>query len=56
MGGNLNIINHWGEPQKGGGGAKFLKLSGGKQKGGIMIFDLNLVGGGGGGTLEETMV
>ena len=31
---------------KGGeGGTKFLKFSGGKQKGGITIFDLNLVGG-----------
>ena len=41
MGGNLNIINQWGKPQKGGGG-KFLKFSGGKQ------------GGGGGAKLEST--
>ena len=32
-GGNLNIVNQWGEPQKGGGGTKFVKFSGGKQKG-----------------------
>ena len=34
------------------GGTKFLKFSRGKQRKGIMIFDLNLVGG---KTLEETM-
>ena len=43
--GNLSIINQWWKPQKGGG--KFLNFSGGKQKGGDTIFDLNLVGGGG---------
>ena len=52
MEGNLSIINQWWKPQKGGG--KFLNFSGGKQKGGDTIFDLNLVGGRG-GDLEETM-
>ena len=47
MEGNLSIINQWWKPQKGGG--KFLNFSGGKQKGGDTIFDLNLVGGEGGG-------
>ena len=51
MEGNLSIINQWWKPQKGGG--KFLNFSGGKQKGGDTIFELNLVGGG--GDLEETM-
>ena len=41
-GGNLNIINQQGEPQK--GGTKFLKFSRGKQNGWDTIFDLNLVG------------
>ena len=40
-----NIINQWGQPQKGGGGTKFLKFSGGSKSGGGTIFDLNLVGG-----------
>ena len=53
MGGNLNTINQWEEPQKGGWGTEFLKFSGGKQKGGTSIFDLNLVRG---KTLEETMI
>ena len=48
-GGNLNIINQQGEPQK--GGTKFLKFSRGKQNGWDTIFDLNLVGGRGGGNL-----
>ena len=43
MGGNLNLINQKGEPKK--GRSKLLKFSRGKQKGGIKIFDLNLVGG-----------
>ena len=44
-GGNLNIINQCGEPQKkGGGGVKFLKFSERKQNGGNTIFDLNFVG------------
>ena len=47
MGGNLNIINQWGELQK-GGETKFFKFNEGEEKdggGGIKIFDLNLVGG-----------
>ena len=51
MGGNLKIINQWGEPQKRGE-----TNSEGKQKGGggrgVHNLDLNLVGWG--GTLEET--
>ena len=35
VGGNLNIINQWGEPQN--GGTKFLKLSGGKKKGTMSV-------------------
>ena len=45
-GGNLNIINQWGEPQK--GGTKFWNFNGG---GGGMTFYSNL----GGGILEENM-
>ena len=48
--GNLNIINQWGEPQKGVG--QIFKVQWGEAKGGITIFDLNLVGG---KTLEETI-
>ena len=52
-GGNLNIINQQGEPQK--GGTKFLKFSRGKQleKGerGDTTFDLNLVRRSLGGTM-----
>ena len=56
VGGNLNIINQWGEPQKEEGNQIFKVQwgGGGEQKGGITIFDLNflnLVVG----TLEETM-
>ena len=51
MGGNLNIINQWGKPQN-VGGTKFSNSGGGKQKGGDMIFDSNLVGE---KILEETM-
>ena len=56
MGGNLNIINQWGKPQKGGGG-KFLKFSGGKQGGGGGRGGEGGGGGGGGGggaKLEST--
>ena len=48
--GNLNIINQWGEPQK--GRTKFWNFSRGKQKEGNTIFDSNLVGW---KILEETM-
>ena len=54
MGGNLNIINQWGEPQK--GGSQILKFQWGEEKGGGE-------GGhdfwhkfSGGEILEETMV
>ena len=45
-GGNLNIVNQWGEPQK-GGGDQICKVQWGEAKGGgrNTIFDLNLVGG-----------
>ena len=36
----------WGRGKKKEGGTKFLKFSGGGQKGADTIFDLNLVGGG----------
>ena len=48
--GNLNIINQWGEPQK--GGTKFWHFFGGKQERWNTIFDSNLVGW---KILEETM-
>ena len=48
--GNLNIINQWGEPQK--GGTKFWNFRVGEAKGGNTIFDSNLVGW---KILEETM-
>ena len=48
-GGNWNVENQWGEPQKGGGGT-FWNFSGGSKRGDT-IFDSNLVGG----TLEGTM-
>ena len=47
----MNIINQWGKPQN-VGGTKFSNSGGGKQKGGDMIFDSNLVGE---KILEETM-
>ena len=50
MAGNLNIINQWGEPQKGGN--QIFKVQWGKQKWGIKVFDLNLVRG---ETMEETV-
>ena len=51
MGGNLNIINQWGEPKKEGEN-QIVKVQKGEAKGGIAIFDLNLLVG---KTLEETM-
>ena len=51
MGGNLNIINQWGEPKKEGEN-QIVKVQKGEAKGGITIFDLNLLVG---KTLEETM-
>ena len=59
MGENLNLINQWGEPQKGGGGEggdQIFKVQwgGGKQKeGGEYNFWLKFSGG---KTLEETML
>ena len=52
MGGNLNIINQWGNHKKwGGGGDQIFKVQWGEAKKGDTIFDLNLVWG----SLEETM-
>ena len=42
-GGNLNIINQWGEPQK--KGEPNFEISVGGSKAGDMMFDSNLVGG-----------
>ena len=46
----MNIINQWGEPQKGGN--QIFKVQWGKEKWGIKVFDLNLVRG---ETMEETV-
>ena len=56
MGRNLNIINKWGEPQKGGEPNFEISVGEAKKKkggGGHNIFDSNLVGG---KVLKETMV
>ena len=46
----MNIINQWGEPQKEGEGeGAIFKVPWGEEKVGNTIFDLNLVGGRGGG-------
>ena len=51
VGGNLNIINQWGNHKK-GGGDKFFKFSGGEQKWGEHDFWLKFSGE---KALEETM-
>ena len=52
-GGDLNVINQWGEPEKGVDQIFKVQWAEAKGAGGITIFDLNLVGG---KILEETML
>ena len=48
----MNIINQWGERQRGGKQIFKVQWGGGSKRGRDTVFDFNLVGG---KTLEETM-